>query len=169
MDLGLLMAQMANSAKRIQCLVEDVPGEQARWKPDRSAWSILEVINHLGDEEQEDFRVRLDTILYHPGQPWPMIDPEGWVTERQYNRREPRASLDRFLRAREESLSWLSALSSPNWETVYEASFGPITAGDMLASWVTHDLLHLRQLAELHWAHAGLLVSRYKVDYAGGA
>jgi hypothetical protein len=125
------------------------------------------VINHLLDEEEEDFRVRLDFALHRPDEPWPGIDPGGWVTERQYNGRDPGESLRNFLAAREKSLVWLKGLSSPNWETAYDAPFGRITAGDIFASWVAHDLLHIRQLVELHWAYTMMKVDPYRVNYAG--
>lgn len=144
-----------------------VPDEQARWKPSPDSWSILEVVNHLYDEECEDFRVRLDAILHRPGQPWPSIDPGGWVIIRRYNQRDLAQSARNFLREREESLVWLRDLEPPNWETDDEAPFGETAAGDMLASWAAHDLLHMRQLVELHWAHTMRLVAPHKADYAG--
>jgi len=167
MNLNYFTAQMANNAEAIRTLVQGVSDEQARWKPSPDCWSILEAVNHLYDEEIEDFRTHLDIVLHHPSQPWPRIDPEGWVTERQYNQREIGESLEDFLNARRESLVWLRGLSSPDWEATYDAPFGQITAGDLFASWVAHDLLQIRQLVELHWAYTTLLVSPHKVDYAG--
>lgn len=167
MDFDYLVSQMADNAGRIRNLVEGLSVEQARWKPAPDSWSILEVVNHLFDEEKEDFRVRLDITLHQPDQPWPPIDPGGWVTARQYNQRDLQASLEGFLAARETSLVWLRSLASPNWEAVYEAPFGQITAGAIFASWVAHDLLHLRQLVELHWAYTVMSASPFGVDYAG--
>jgi hypothetical protein len=167
MNVEHLTAQMAHTAEAIRDLVQGVADEQARWRPEPAAWSILEVINHLYDEEREDFRVRLDGLLHRPDQPWPPIDPEGWVTERQYNQRDLGQSLNNFLQAREESLVWLRDLAAPHWQTAYEAPFGRITAGELLASWAAHDILHLRQLIELHWAWTVRVVRPYKVDYAG--
>ena len=40
-------------------LFKNLVDEQARWKPGADRWSLLEVINHLYDEEREDFRKRL--------------------------------------------------------------------------------------------------------------
>jgi hypothetical protein len=37
----------------------------------------------------------------------------------------------------------------------------------MVASWVAHDVLHMRQLVELTWAWTTRLVAPYKVNYAG--
>jgi hypothetical protein len=158
---------MANNGRAIQVVVQGVSGEQARWKPGPDDWSILEVINHLYDEEIEDFRAHLDLILHHPDQPWPEIDPQGWVTARLYNERDLASSLQNLVRARQESLTWLKNLSAPDWQTAYSTAFGQITAGDMLASWAAHDLLHLRQLVELKWAHTNRLVAPHGVRYAG--
>ena len=167
MNLRFITAQMASNAQAIQALVKDVSDEQARWRPSPDDWSILEVINHLHDEESEDFRAHLDLILHHRGEPWPSIDPQGWVVARRYNERNPAQSLQDFLRARRASLDWLGELPSPDWQAVYRAPFGEISAGDMLASWLAHDLLHLRQLVELHWLHTAQLVKPHSVAYAG--
>jgi hypothetical protein len=167
MDMESLSAKMAENATRIRALVRGVSGQQARWKPDPASWSILEVVNHLLDEERQDFRVRLDYTFHRPGEPWPPIDPEGWVTERQYNQTDLETSLDAFLAEREASLAWLKDLPAPNWQATYEAPWGPIPAGDLFASWVAHDLLHMRQLVELHWAYTTAELGPYRVDYAG--
>ena len=168
MNLNHFTTQMENNAETIRQLTEGISDEQARWKPDAGSWSILEVINHLDDEEREDFRVRLAWIFDHPNERWPPTDPEGWVIERQYNQRELKPSLANFLHARQESLAWLRTLSSANWQTVYHGTSRQITAGDMFASWLAHDLLHMRQLVELHWAYTTHLLQPYDVGYAGG-
>ena len=104
MNIEQITSQLLNNSKRIRVLVEGVPRDQARWKPESDSWSILEVVNHLYDEEIEDFPKRLDIILNQPDQSWTPIDPERWVTERQYNQRKLKASLKNFLQAREKSL-----------------------------------------------------------------
>jgi len=162
-----LTNQMANHAATIQSLTLGVPAEQARWKPDPQAWSILEVINHLYDEERQDFRVRLDIILHHPDQPWPPINPAGWVTGRSYNQRDLLQSVDDFLKERRKSVAWLRDLEAPDWQASVMAPFGQISAGDIFAAWVAHDLLHLRQLVELHWACLLQAAQPYQVNYAG--
>jgi hypothetical protein len=167
MDLDRFIAQMADDAQRVGALVKGVSDEQARWKPDLDSWSILEVVNHLLDEEREDFRVLLDLALHRPDEPRPRIAPEAWVTERGYNERDLEESLQGFLAAREESLAWLRGLSSPDWEAVYKAPWVPIRAGDVFAAWVAHDLLHIRQLVELHWAYTTRQLQPYRVEYAG--
>ena len=167
MDMQSFLSQMLDNAERVRALAQGVSDRQARWKPRPDSWSILEVINHLLDEEKHDFRVRLDYTLRRPGEPWPPIDPGGWVTERGYNQRDLDTSLAQFLSERKASIAWLRALSQPDWEAAYEAPWGPIRAGDLLASWVAHDLLHMRQLVELHWAYTTGELASYRPDYAG--
>jgi hypothetical protein len=167
MNFQRLRQQMAENAERIRSLVQGVSSEQARWRPDPGSWSLLEVVNHLYDEEREDFRVRLDIMLHRPHQVWPAIDPRGWVVKRNYNDQQLEASLENFLRERRASLEWLGELASPDWEATYEAPFGLIRAGDVFTAWVAHDLLHMRQLVELHRAYTLQLVEPYKADYAG--
>jgi hypothetical protein len=167
MNVEHVIARLAEGAAAIQAMVQGITEEQARRKPDPDAWSVLEVVNHLWDEEREDFRQHIDYTLHRPGEPWPPIDPGGWVTARRYNERALAPSLAGFMSARDESLAWLRGLPSPNWEVTYQAPWGEITAGDLLASWVAHDLLHLRQLVELRWFLTTKELEPYRVEYAG--
>jgi len=167
MELSRSIELLRVHADAIRALVTGTSSEQARWKPDAESWSILEVVNHLCDEEREDFRLRLDLCLNHPGEAWPPIDPRGWVLRREYNKRGLEQSLQDFLAERQKSLEWLGTLGEPDWTAVRSAPFGEIRTGDMLAAWVGHDLLHLRQLVELHRAHTLREVSPFDVSYAG--
>ena len=168
LDLGDFTRRLSASAEAIRNLVRDVPPDVARWRPGRGKWSIVEVVNHLLDEEREDFRARLAFLLHGSEGDWPGIDPEGWVTERGYNERDLAESLDHFIEERGRSLSWLTALQNPDWEAEYvHPKLGELCAGDLFVSWVAHDLLHLRQLAKLHYERLVSLGEPFTADYAG--
>lgn len=169
MNLADCRAQLAQNGEAIRILVTSVTQAEARWKPSAEAWSVLEVVNHLADEEREDFRQRLDILLHKPlNTPFPPIDPQGWITERHYNERELAESLQDFLAERQNSLKWLDGLQNPELERGQEfPGVGLFHAGDMLASWVGHDVLHLRQLVELKWGLTGQMVRPYNPGYAG--
>jgi hypothetical protein len=168
MNLDHLIERLSTNRQVFEGLVYRVAPEQARWKPSPEKWSILEVINHLHDEEREDFRQRLDLVLTNPEQTWPRIDPPTWVTTRQYNERDLDISFNNLLAEREKSLSWLMQLKAPSWQNRYEHPDGrTITAGDLVASWVAHDYLHVRQLARLHWQYLGVIADPYQTDYGG--
>jgi hypothetical protein len=168
MNLELAIQRLESGCESIRPLIVDVSDEQARWRPAPDKWSILEVVNHLYDEERLDFRARLNHILSGAPPPWPALDPQSWVVERRYNERDLTESLGKFLRERSESLAWLKGLSSPDWEATYNhPARGPLTAGDLLASWVAHDLLHIRQLAKLHYQYLSVAFEGRNIDYAG--
>lgn len=160
-------ANLRENSEIIRIMVQDMADETARYKPDANSWSVLEVINHLYDEEREDFREHLDQILHRPDEAWSQIDPQGWVKERGYNGRFLPISLANFLQERQRSLDWLEELQTPDWNAVHTTPWGQISAGDMMAAWVAHDLLHMRQLVELKWATTLPDLLPYQVDYAG--
>jgi len=168
MDQHAIARQLAQTGETIRSIVTDIGDEQACWQPSPSDWSILEVINHLYDEEREDFRQRLDYVLHRPGEEPPPIDPQGWVTARGYNQRNLAQSVQNFLHEREQSLAWLAGLSAPQWENAYVHPSGfTLRAGDLLAAWQAHDLLHLRQLIELRYTWFSHASAPYEVTYAG--
>ena len=166
-DFKQLRVLMADNTERLRRLASGIAPGQAGWKPALDSWSVLEVVNHLYDEEREDFRVRLDIILHRPEADWPPIDPMGWVTARKYNERDLAESLDNFLAERRASFGWLDGLGEPDWEASVTSRFGTMRAGDMFAAWVAHDMLHLRQLVELHYLYTRERVQPYEVGYAG--
>ncbi|MBI2298330.1 MAG: DinB family protein [Armatimonadetes bacterium] len=161
-------AALVTTAAAILTLCDEMTHEQARWKPSPETWSILEVVCHLDDEERDDFRLRLRLTLEDPEREWTPIDPQGWAVSRRYNERELLAALASFRAERAASLEWLGSLVEPDWERSRTAPWGGVMrAGDLLAAWVEHDLIHLRQLVRLR--HQWLLqrCAPYRTEYAG--
>jgi hypothetical protein len=168
-DVATLRVRLSASAEAIAALARGIGDARARWKPAPEEWSILEVVNHLHDEECEDFRVRLDLTLRAPDEAWPPIDPERWAAERGYNTRDPAASLEAFLRERQVSLAWLGSLDHADWTSVHRhPEIGAMTAADVLTAWVAHDHLHIRQLNQLHFQYLARDSSPVALRYAGG-
>ena len=167
LDIPTARTRLAANARAIAALVEAVSPEQAAWKPSPADWSMLETLCHLADEERLDFRARLELCLRDPALPWPPIDPAGWVTERAYNRREPAAALADFQAERAQSLAWLAGLAAPDWRRTAVRPIRSLSAGDLMASWLAHDLLHLRQLVELQRAWLAREADPFDIGYAG--
>lgn len=170
MELSDVILRLEAQAAAIAAIVRTTPAELVQWRPGAGAWSTLEVVCHLYDEEREDFRARVDLALHRPGEEVPGIDPEGWVSARAYASRDLASMLAAFLAERERSLAWLRGLDSPDWEQQLNhpalARYG-VRAGDVLLSWAAHDLLHLRQLVELRYQHLAAHAGGYDVQYAG--
>ena len=167
MQFEILYQELSHSAEMIRALTAGLTPAEARFKPGPESWSILEVVCHLYDIEREDFRPRLDAILHRPTEEWIQIDPQSWITMRRYNERDLTEALKGFLAEREKSLTWLKNLSAPNWEAEHVDEFGSMKAGEMFASWVAHDNLHIRQLVELRRSRIVSLAEPFDVGYAG--
>jgi hypothetical protein len=167
MELDHVISRMAANASTFESLTRGLSAEQGVWKPAPDRWSILEVVNHLYDEEREDFRQRLELVLKDPSLVWPPIAPQEWVTTRAYGERDLDESLSNFLSERQKSLAWLKSLRTPNLESSHERETGSLRAGDLLASWLAHDYLHIRQLTRLQWQYLTVKVSPFLTDYAG--
>jgi hypothetical protein len=170
MNARALIDRLTANRGVIAGLLARVTEEQGHWRPAPEKWSLVEVINHLDDEERDDFRRRLDLTLRDPKAEWPPIDPEGWARERRYQDRVLADSLQSFLAERESSLRWLEQLESPDWSRAHShPAAGSLAAGDILTSWVAHDLLHIRQIARLHWQYLSVIAEPYSAEYAGGS
>ena len=125
MEFSSIYQELQNSTAIIRALLAGVAPEAARLKPSAQAWSILEVICHLHDEEREDFREHLDFILHRPKEEWHVIDTVGWVIQRKYNEQNFVEMQEKFFAEREKSLSWLSGLRDPDWEKTYTTNTAP--------------------------------------------
>jgi hypothetical protein len=167
MNLDFVIGRMSENVDSIVGLVRSVDGEQARWRPEPDRWSIVEVMCHLYDEEQFDFRPRVDITLHHPDEQWPPWDPEGLVTEREYIEQNLPETLQSWIEERRRSIEWLHGLSSPDWSKSYtHPKFGELRAGDLLAAWLAHDFMHIRQLANLHTEYVKHVCQPYNIRYA---
>jgi len=167
MEFQLLYKELSNSTEMIRSLLPGISQNEAQYQPRKGAWSILEVVCHLYDEEREDFREHLDFILNRQDEEWHAIDPQGWVKTREYNQQNFKIMQRKFFKEREKSLVWLESIKNADWKMVYRSQFGSMKAGDMFASWVAHDNLHIRQLVELRRAYIERITQPHKTQYAG--
>lgn len=167
MNIDQAAAQLNWQGQAITTLAAGLTEKDSRFKPDPDSWSLLEVLNHLVDEEVLDFRRHLGHILFTPDKPWPEIDPEGWVTEKHYNETRLVNTLQNLKAEREKSIEWLCGLSTPNWDASVSMPWGSLSAGDMLASWLAHDLLHMRQMVELRYHLTAADSIPFCLEYAG--
>ena len=167
MKFRLLYDELTNSTEMIRALLSGLSQEEARVKPNAESWSILEVTCHVYDEEREDFREHLDFILNRQTEGWHAIDTEGWVTKRKYNEQNFTEMQENFFVERKKSFAWLNGLLNPDWEKTYTTEYRTITAGEMFASWIAHDNLHIRQLVKFRRYRIGNITKPYDIQYAG--
>ncbi|MGH7263703.1 MAG: DinB family protein [Candidatus Rokuibacteriota bacterium] len=158
--------ELARLPAALEVLVADLDDATWRARPAPDEWAPIEIVCHLRDEEGEDFPARLRVILAG-GPHFAPIDPERWVTERRYREQDPRAVLAELTARRAASLAMLAGVPAARLTESRQQRFGPLSGLDLLVAWVTHDALHLQQLAG---TLARLWATRWaplKAEYAG--
>jgi hypothetical protein len=168
MDPAWVIDRLESNVSVFQGQLRLVRSTQATWKPAADEWSIVEVVNHLAEEESDDFRMRLRLLLEDPNKEWPDIDPERSVAENRFNSRDLQESLHRFTRERSRSVEWLKTLPQVNWHAAHNhPKLGSLRAGDLLCSWLAHDLIHIRQINRLHYEYQAITSPEFSAAYGG--
>ena len=148
-------------------LLSGLSREDYLWKQQPEKWCLLEIICHLYDEEREDFRARLKSVLEGAEGAWPTIAPQEWPVSRRYMEQDYEKKITDFIAERDKSIEWLKSLKNPDWKSSYmHPKVGPVSAQLLLNNWLAHDYLHIRQITKLKYDHLEQL-STEKLDYAG--
>jgi hypothetical protein len=167
MQINEIINQLDSNYKVFENLLSINSSEEIKWKPSEDKWCLLEIVNHLYDEEREDFRARLGKILNQDSE-WDPIDPEGWVTSRNYMEKDYFQVLKNFLEERKKSIEWLRNLKVDDWNIkVTHPKFGEFAAYPMLCNWLAHDYLHIRQIIRLKYQMLEAGLKSGELGYAG--
>lgn len=112
-------------------------------------WSPFDVVGHLIHGEETDWMPRLKIILEHgEARPFEPFDRIAFFEKCKGKSLEE--LLDTFAALRAENLQTLAALHLQPKNFALQGThpaFGAVTVRQLLASWVVHDLGHVRQIA----------------------
>jgi len=148
------LALLEKTAILLETLLRGLPEDLLHWKPAPERWSIAEVLGHLADIEQlyADRTRRMVTEDMPRLQRFEPAKTEGRGDAMLANAAE---NLEVFHRARRATLVLLRSIPPDSGERrAVHSELGEITLREMLHEWASHDLGHLRQIAELYRAHA---------------
>ena len=143
--------------------------DHALWRvrPAPKEWSPVEIVCHLRDEEVEDFGARVRVVL-DGGDAFARIEPERWAIERRYHEAEPEAALAVLLEQRAASLVLLGGVEPGRLaRAIEQPQLGRMSGLDLVAAWVTHDRLHLAQLAATLARTGAHRWAPLRAEYAG--
>jgi hypothetical protein len=159
--------ELARCPGLVETMLAGLKPEDWRARPAPDEWAPVEIVCHLRDEEAEDFGARVRVVLAG-GASFAPIDPERWAVERRYREADPGDALAAFRQLRRGSVALLEATPVEALTRALASPSGLSLSGlDIVAAWVTHDRLHLRQLAG---TLARLWADRWaplRSDYAG--
>jgi hypothetical protein len=138
----------------LETLLRDLPEELLHWKPAADRWSIAEVLGHLVDIElvYADRTRRMVTedapeLRKYQGSPAVVIGDEELASGLEI--------LAYFVKTRRSTAILLRSIPADSGaRSATHSELGPFMLYEMLNEWASHDLGHLRQIAELYRAHA---------------
>lgn len=168
MDIRSLCDTLTHQGEALLLLSTGISDEHARLPLISGEWSLVEVYCHLYDEEREDFRIRVMQTLLNPELPLPSIDPQGWVSARQYRQQSLQQVCQQFASERQQSVAQLHALPAVDWQRrLNHPRLDQLSAAQVAWAWVAHDLLHIRQITELRYRYFARSTDAYGYGYAG--
>lgn len=149
--LGDGMALLERTPAALDSLLRGLPDQWVLANEGGDTWSAFDVVAHLIHCERTDWMPRVHWILQHgdsrPFEPFDRLGhkrlSEGKLLEHL---------LDEFAGARHESVRQLQAqhLQPADLDRHgLHPALGPVTLGQLLATWTTHDLTHLHQIARV--------------------
>jgi hypothetical protein len=140
---------LARTPRVIRTLLDGLPDELARANYGPNTWSPHEVVGHLIHGEKTDWMPRLRLIMQGREPTFEPFDRNG----HQAICREKTTGelLALFSSLREANVAELRSLKLA--ETDFERrgrhpALGPVTIGQLLATWVAHDLNHIAQICK---------------------
>jgi hypothetical protein len=131
----------------LQVLLSDLSGEWLFGDEGPGTWSPWQVVGHLTHIEEDDWIGRTKTILEHgtEGRLRPIDREAGFTRFKDWPLGD---LLDRFASLRAANLAVLDTLVGEGelGRKGFHPALGEVTVGQLLATWVVHDLNHFGQI-----------------------
>jgi hypothetical protein len=147
LELGTEVLRRTPGALR--AMLSDLPEDWIGGDEGPDTWSPYQVVGHLTHIEERDWLDRTRVILEHgTGREFDPVDREAGFT--RFKDWKLGDLLDRFASVRTSNLEALGALVEVEdlGRRGVHPTFGEVTLGQLLATWVVHDLNHLGQIVK---------------------
>ena len=135
----------------IRDLLSNLPDAWTTATEGPGTWSPFDIVGHLIHAERTDWIPRVEHLLQHgDALAFPPFDREGMFAASRG--RSLSELLDEFAAVRAQSLARLAELGVTDGdllETGRHPEFGVVTLGQLLSTWVVHDLTHVSQVVRV--------------------
>jgi uncharacterized damage-inducible protein DinB len=134
------------TAGNLAKLIQGLDKQKLTRRPAPGTWSMAEILAHLADAEVvAAWRLRL--VLGQNGATIQSFDQNVWAETFNYERRDPRVSLETFRVLRMSNLLLLESIPEKLWENYgTHQERGKETVAHIVSMYAGHDLNHLRQV-----------------------
>ena len=150
-DLSVTVALLSQTPAALNALLRNLPDVWTHTDEGPNTWTAFDIVGHLIHAEHTDWIPRATMIVEHgESQTFKPFDREGQKEKSQG--KSLGNLLDQFAEVRADSLARLRAMNLQPEDLDRRGRhpvFGPVTLGQLLATWATHDLTHLHQLSRL--------------------
>jgi hypothetical protein len=150
MELAEATTILARTPGVLAALLTGLPPELVHRDDGTGTWSAYAIVGHLRHGDATNWIARTRMILDHGAdRSFEAFDREAMLREEPVTVAD---LLDEFRRSREAALGELAALGLEPADLDRRGrhpEFGEVALGQLLASWVAHDLTHLAQVAEV--------------------
>jgi hypothetical protein len=135
----------------LRAMLEGLPPEWIDADEGAGTWNPFAILGHLVHGERANWIPRARVILEHgPAMPFPPFDREAQF--RDSAGRTLTGLLDELAELRTANLATLASWRLDERQLRLEGlhpEFGPVTLGQLLSTWVAHDLGHVAQTARV--------------------
>ena len=150
-DLSSSIELLRRTPAVLDVLLRDLPDDWTRVNEGAGTWSAFDIVGHLIHGERTDWIPRMKTILEF-GEAR-TFEPFDRLAQEQESAGQSLAQrLDEFARLRSTNLAVLRALDLEPADLERRGrhpALGPVTLGQLLATWVAHDLTHVHQVSRV--------------------
>jgi len=150
-ELSDAVALLRRTPASLDALLRDLPDLWTRGTEGPDTWSPYDIVGHLIHGEYTDWVPRARHIFEHgDSRPFTPFDRTAQFTESRGKSLDQ--LFDEFAVARTQSLATLESLNITPADLDRRGlhpKLGPVTLGNLLATWAAHDLTHLHQISRV--------------------
>jgi len=136
----------------LDALVAGLPDDGLHATEGGDSWSTYTIVGHLIHGERTDWVPRARLILSAPAGDPPTFEPFERLAQFDRPNRPIGALLEEFGALRRDNLRTVGAWNLDRAQLALPGrhpELGPVTLGQLLATWVVHDQSHIRQIARV--------------------
>jgi hypothetical protein len=150
MRLDDAIAILKRTPASLQALLDGLPAMWVHATEGGDTWSPYDVVGHLIHGERTDWIPRARHILAGRSEPFEKFDRTAQFKERAG--KQFQELLTTFSALRQENLTILTGMNLTGDDLLRRGrhpELGEVTLGQLLATWVVHDLDHIAQIARV--------------------
>jgi hypothetical protein len=149
--LDEITAILSRTPAALRALLEGLPEALLVANEGDATFSPRDVLGHLIQGEKTDWMVRIKLILER-GESQPFAPFDRFAFRDRIGDQSTAALLDELESTRRSNLAHLEGLRLTERQLTLRGThpeFGPVTLGQLLATWAAHDLDHIGQIARV--------------------